>query len=144
MSFKIFSLQLTGKIKPVSTIEKQRKTLADDYAEFQNIVGSEELKVFLTLHEWIHSKEFAQKKKEVEGLKFDGSEEANQLKEYQRLKKSGRIRKYFKVADSADLTKFEKEKDAPKMLEYYSLLEYMKEGQFEKEKKAVQSQVFKG
>lgn len=144
MSFKIFSLQLTGKIKPVSTIEKQRKTLVDDYQEFQVVEASEELKAFLELEKWIRSDDFNRKKMEVESLQFKGSEESNQLSELQRLKKSARIRKYFKVVDSADLKKYEAEKDSQKMTEYYSLLEYMKEGQFEKEKIEIQSQVFKG
>ena len=143
MSFKIFSLQLTGKIKPVATIENQRKTLANDYQEFQEIEKSEELKTFLELDAWVKSDVFKKKKSETESLHFKGSEEDNQLKEFLRLKKSGRLRKYFKVAGSTDLTKFEAEKDSQKMKDYYSLFEYMKEGQFEKEKKAIQNQVFK-
>ncbi len=144
MSFKIFSLQLTGKIKPVSTIEKQRKALADDYEEFIRTEASEELKAFLELDKWINSSEFKKMKKDVENLQFKGSEEDNQIKELKRLEKSARIRKYFKVADSSDLTKFEKEKESKKMTDYYSLLEYMKDGQFEKDKKEIKSQIFKG
>ncbi|WP_346863746.1 hypothetical protein [uncultured Draconibacterium sp.] len=144
MSFKIFSLQLTGKIKPVSTIENRRKELANDYAEFQQTEASEELKAFLELDSWINSDEFKKKKKEIESLKFAGSLEENQLKEFQRLKKSARIRKYFKLANSSDLSKFENEKKSQKMADFYALSEYVKEGQFEKEKKEIQSQVFKG
>ena len=144
MSFKIFTLQLSGKIKPVSTIEKQRKLLADDYADFQRIEVSEALKSFLELDETVNSGEFKSKKKEVEGLQFKGSEEENQQKEFERLKKTGRLKKYFKVADSSDLKKFEAEKEGQKLNDYYALLEYMKEGQFEKEKQEIKSQVFKG
>lgn len=144
MSFKIFSLQLRGKIKPVSVIERQRKALADDYAEFQRVSASEELKAFLELEKYVKSSEFTSKKKEIEALQFKGSEEDNLLKELQRLKKSVRIRKFFKVDGSSDLKKYEAEKDAQRMKDYYALFEFMKEGQFEKEKKEIQGQVFKG
>jgi len=37
MSFKIFSLQLSGKIKPVEKIEMQRELLYKDYLEFNKV-----------------------------------------------------------------------------------------------------------
>lgn len=144
MSFKIFSLQLTGKIKPVDTIEQKRKALADDYEEFQKTANSEALKSFTELASLIHSDGFKSKKKQVESLHFKGSIEDNELKEFAGLKKAGRIKKYFKVADSADLAKYEAEKTSQKMKDYYLLSEYVNDGQFEKEKKQIKSQVFKG
>ncbi|WP_167608199.1 glycoside hydrolase family 16 protein [Maribellus sediminis] len=144
MSFKIFSLQLAGKIKPTATIEKKRAELLADYAEFQKTEKSEELKAFLELEEWVNSDAFKKTKSEVESLSFKGSKEENELKEYQRLKKSGAIKKYFAVEGSSDLKRFEKERDSDKMKSYYELFDYVKEGQFEKDKKEIQSQVFKG
>lgn len=144
MSFKIFSLQLTGKIKPVSTIENQRKALETDYQEFLRVESSDKLKAFLELEKYVNSEEFKRKKNEIESLSFKGSKEENQLKEFKALKKASGIRKYFKVQGSTDLSKFEKEKDSQRMKDYYVLLEFIKEGQFEKEKKEIKSQVFKG
>ncbi len=144
MSFKIFSLQLLGKIKSVETIENQRKKLLDDYLEFQKTESSEELKAFLALQEWVNSDEFKKKKAEIEGLKYKGSSEFNQEKELAGLKKSPKIKKYFKIAGSADLKRYEELKDSDKLNEYYQLLEYIKEGQFEKEKREIKAQVFKG
>lgn len=144
MSFKIFSLQLTGKIKPTATIEKKRAELDADFAEFQATEKSDELKSFLELQSWANSDTFKKQKKEVENLSFKGSKEENQLKEYQRLKKSGPIRKYFKVAGSSDLQRFEKDRDSDKLKRYYELLDYVKEGQFDKEKKEIKEQTFRG
>ncbi|MCK3684927.1 hypothetical protein [Maribellus sp. YY47] len=144
MSFKIFSLQLTGKIKPTSTVEQQRIQLKSDYEAFLQTEASEELKAFLELEAWVNSDAFKNKKKEVEGLSFKGSKEEKEEKEFQRLKKSGPIKKYFAVESSSDLKRFEKEQDSDKLKNYYTLLDYMKEGQFEKEKKEIVSQVFKG
>ena len=144
MSFKIFTLQLLGKIKPVEIIEKQRKTLFNDYAEFLNVESSEELQKFLALEKEINSDEFKKKKAEIEALNFKGSKEFNQLKEFSTLQKKGSIKKYFKVADSSDLARYNKLKSSDKIDEYYKLQEYVKEGQFEKDKKEILSQVFKG
>ncbi len=144
MSFKIFSLQLSGKIKPVSVIEKRRAQLADDYTVFQKTESSDELKAFLELEKWVNSDSFKNKKKEIEGLSFRGSKEEKELKELGKLKKLSAIRKYFKTEGSQDLTRFEKERESEKMKRYYQLLDYVKEGQFEKEKKEITAQVFRG
>lgn len=144
MSFKIFSLQLRAKIKPVASIEKQRQTLADDYDEFQRVNSSDELKAFLELKQRVNSDKFQQKKKEIESLRFKGSEEDKQIKEFQKLKKTARIRKYFVVKDSSGLVKYEKEKDSDRMKAYYEHWDYVKEGQFENDKKEIKSQVFNG
>ncbi len=144
MSFKIFTLQFLGKLKPVETIEKQRKILLDDYIEFQKVESSDELKKYLDLEKEINSEEFKKKKTEIESLIFNGSREFNQLKEFVGLQKKPTIRKYFKIANSSDLERYNKLKTSEKIGEYYKLLEYVKEGQFAKEKNEILAQVFKG
>ncbi len=144
MSFKIFTLQLFGKLKPVETIEKQRKILLDDYNEFLKVENSEELKKYLELESEINSEIFKKKKAEVESLHFNGSKEFNQLKEFEGLQKKQSLKKYFKVANSPDLIRFNNLKSAEKLAEFYKLQEYVKEGQFAKEKKEIESQIFKG
>ena len=131
MSFKIFSLQLTGKIKPTVAIEKKRAELEADFAEFQKTESSDELKAFLELEAWVNSDVFKNAKKEIEGLSFKGSKEENQLKEYTKLKKSAAIRKFFQLQGSSDLTRYEKERNLEKMKRFYELFDYVKEGQFD-------------
>ena len=144
MSFKIFTLQLFGGLKPVETIEKQRKTLLDDYNEFQKVEQSDELKKYFQLEKETNSEEFKKKKAETEALQFNGSKEFNQLKEFAGLQKKSSIKKYFKVANSPELDRFKKLKTSEKLAEFYKLQEYVKEGQFAKEKKEILEQVFKG
>ncbi len=144
MSFKIFTLQFLGKLKPVETVEKQRKVLLDDYNEFQKVESSEELKKYLDLEKEINSEDFKKKKAEIEAIQFNGSKEFNQLKEFEGLQKKQTIRKYFKIANSAQLERFNKLKTSEKITEYYKLLEFVKAGQFAKEKKEILAQVFKG
>lgn len=144
MSFKILTLQLFGKLKPVETVEKRRKTLLDDYNEFQAVQDSDELKKYFDLEKEINSAEFKKKKAEIEALQFKGSKEFNQLNEYAGLQKKKTVRNYFKIVDSSDLGKFKKLKESEKLTDYNKLLEYVKEGQFAKDKKEILAQVFKG
>ncbi|MEZ5104691.1 MAG: hypothetical protein R2757_09370 [Draconibacterium sp.] len=144
MSFKIFSLQFRGKIKPVEIIEKKRKSLLDDYNEFLKVEVSEDLKKYIELDSRVTSAEFKKKKAEIEALHFKGSKEYNQLKEFEKLQKNSAIKNYFKIANSADLKRYESLKGSEKLSEYDKLLEYMKEGQFTKDKDEITKQVFKG
>jgi len=144
MSFKIFTLQLLGRLKPVETVEKQRKVLLNDFIEFQKVEKSDELKKYLALEKEINSEEFKKKKAEIEALSFNGSKEYNQLKEFVGLQKKRSIKNYFKIANSADLERFRKLKNSEKLAEYYQLFDYIKEGQFAKDKKEILEQVFKG
>ncbi len=144
MSFKIFSLQLLGKIKPVEKIEIQRKNLWDDYQEFLQVENSDELKEYLDLEKYIHSADFIDRKKQIQQLKFKGSEEEKLLNEFDQLKKSGHIKKYFKLKDSPQLKRFESLKDSDKLKEYRQLKEYVENGNFSKEKEEMHRLVFKG
>lgn len=144
MSFKIFALQLTGKIKSVEKIEQQRELLRSDYQEFLQVEKSDELALFLELEKWVNSDEFRKEKAEIEALQFKGSQESNLLEEFNQLRKNNRIKKYFSAAGSPDLKKFESIKDSDKLKRYDELLDYIQEGQFQKEKKDLESQIFKG
>lgn len=144
MSFKLFTLQLLGKIKPVEKVEAQRKSLWNDYNEYLKTENSEELKHFLELEKKVHSEEFKRRKTEIQTLHFKDSKEYNLLKEFEKLKAKKSIRQYFAGAGSAELKRYESLKNSEKLKEYEALLEYVKEGQFEKDKREVESQVYKG
>jgi hypothetical protein len=144
MSFKLFTLQLLGKIKPVEKVEAQRNSLWKDYNEFIKVENSEELKHLLELEKRVHSEDFKGRKAEIQALQFRNSKEYNLLNEFEKLKAKKSIRKYFSAAGSAELKRFESLKNSEKLKEYNSLLEYVKEGQFDKDKKEVENQTYKG
>ncbi len=135
MSFKIFSLQLTGKIKPVAKIEQQREILQKDYQEFLQVEVSDELKEYLKLESFVNSGDFKKIKAEITALQLKGSKEQKQLLEFEKLKKSKHIKNYFKVVDSSELKRFEKMKDSDVLKELGTLKKYIKEGQYQNEKK---------
>lgn len=144
MSFKIFSLQIRGKIKPVETIENRRATLERDFKEFLEVDKSDELKEFIELEKWVNSNEFKKIKNDIKSLQFKGSSEYNQLRELARLNKNARLKKYFKIAGSNDLKRFEKLKSSEKFEKYKQLHEFVNGGQFKKEKAKSAKQTFKG
>ena len=135
---------MLGKIKPVETIEKNRKTLADDFAEFQRVESSDELKLYFELEKEVNSAEFKKNKAAIEVLHFKGSREFNLLKEFQSLEKKHSIRDFLKVEGSSDLERFKKLKNAEKTAEYDELKKYVNDGRFAKEKKEILAQVYKG
>lgn len=144
MSFKIFSLQLLGKIKPVEKIEIQREKLRKDYEEFIKVADSDELREYLELEKYIQSDEFKKRKAEIKGLHFKDSKEYNQLKEYEKLKKSKPFQKFFKLRDSENFKRYEVLKNSDKIKEYRALKDYIDKGDFKKEKEEVKREVFKG
>lgn len=144
MSFKIFSLQLLGKIKPVETVENKRKMLFDDYQSFLQVESSEELKKYFLLEKEVNSEGFKKKKAEIESLHFKGSHEHHLLKEFESLQKQRSICGYFETEGSADLQRFLKLKTAEKTQEYFTLKKYITEGSFAKEKKDIIGQVYRG
>ncbi|MCG6188118.1 LamG domain-containing protein [Maribellus maritimus] len=135
MSFKIFSLQLTGKIKPVEKIENQREALYKNYQEFLTVEKSDELKEYIELESYINSSDFKKKKAEIESLQFKGSKEYNELAEFEKLKKTKKIKHYFKVVDSQELVRFEKIANSEKPAEFKTLKEYVGGGKFTQDKK---------
>ncbi len=144
MSFKLFTLQTFGKLKPTEKIEAQRTLLEGDYQEFKKVEGSDELKEFEELKQWVNSDDFKNRKKEIESIRFKGSQEQKQLLEFQKLEKQKKIKNYFTVEQSSEIKRFETIKQSDKLAEYYLLHKYVFEGPFQEEKKNSLKQVFKG
>lgn len=144
MSFKIFSLQLLGKIKPTEKIEQKRESLYNDYLEYQETEKSDELAEVLKLEEEINSTGFKNKKAEIQSLKFKGSKEYEQQQEFEKLKKAKHIKLYFKAKNSTELSRYNSLKDSEKLEEYHNLRSYIKDGDFKRDKEKIKSQKYKG
>jgi hypothetical protein len=144
MSFKIFSLQLTGKIKETEKVESNRKSLQENYHSFRLAEESGELKEFQELDTWIKSGASDRKKKELESLVFKGSLEYNQLKEFKSLSNSKSIKNFFAVDSSDDLRRFRKVEVSADLKQYWELKDYVKDGQYQQEKQEIHSHQFEG
>ncbi len=144
MSFKLFTLQAFGKLKPTEKIESERAALHASYLEFLEVEKSEDLKVYKELETWVNSEGFKSRKKEIESLQFKGSHEQKDLLEYQKLAKSTKIKRFLQTKSSPELKRFEDLKDSANLKKYYELKDYVEDGDFQKEKKEIISKVFKG
>jgi hypothetical protein len=144
MSFKILSLQLTGKIKETEKVELNRKSLQEKFQAFRLAEASGELKEFRELDTWIKSGICDRKKKEVEALVFKGSLEYNQLKEFKSLSNNKSIRNFFAVESSDNLRRFRKVEVSADLKKFWELKDYVKDGDFQQEKKEIGSHKFDG
>jgi len=121
MSLKIFTLQLTGKLKNAEKIESERKNTRENFEAFKIAEGSEELKDYRELDGWIKSGACDRKKKEIEALVFKGSQEYKQLKEFMHLQKNKSIRNFFSLDSSDDLKRFRKIKESENLNDYWEI-----------------------
>jgi hypothetical protein len=144
MSFKIFTLQLTGKFKTAEKIESQRFALEKSYKEFLEAEQSQQLAEYLDLEGWIKSGAMQASRKDLENQVFKGSQEYNQWVEFATLKKSKTIKNYFLAEGSPDLGRFSKIKDSAKLKEFYELKDYAEGGAFQQEKREIESHKFQG
>ena len=144
MSFRILTLQLTGKLKSVEKLEAERAALQKKYAAFIEAEKSATLVEYRELENWVGSGAMQQRKKELEGEVFKGSSEYLLLKELETLRKTRSIRDYFKVEGSAELQRFMKVKDSDLLKEYYQLKDYVEGGAFQRDKQAISLLKFHG
>lgn len=143
MSFRIFILQLTGRMKSAEKVEADRAALEKKYAAFLKAESSEKLALYRDLESWVSSGAMQQRKKELESEIFKGSSEYNLLKEFEALKKTKAIRNYFKIEGSPDLQRFLKIKDSELLKEYYDLKDFVDSGAFEQVKRELSQLNFK-
>ena len=144
MSFKIFTLQLTGKIKPVEKIEAQRRALEKNYKAFLEVESSSKLTEFRELDSWVKSGAMAAARKEIERQVFKGSHEHNQIIEFEALKKNKSIRNFFRIEGSPELSRFVKVRESAKLKEFYDLKDFAEGGAFLQEKRENESLKFNG
>jgi hypothetical protein len=144
MSFKIFTLQLTGKFRTAESIESQRVAIEKNYKAFLEAEKSDILAEYRQLESWVNSGAMQIARKEIESQNFKGSQEYNQLLEFETLKKSKAIRNYFKVIGGTELTRFQKIKDSEKLKEFYQLKDYAESGTYQQEKREIEANKFSG
>lgn len=144
MSFKIFTLQLTGKLKSAENIEAHRVAIDKNYKAFLEAEKSDKLARYRNLESWVNSGAIQAARKELESQIFKGSREYNQLIEFEKLKKSKSIRNYFKVVGGTELPRFQRIKDSEKLKEFYALKDYAEGGAYQQEKREIEGNKFSG
>jgi hypothetical protein len=97
---------LLGMIPSTSKIEQDEKALIAEFEKLNSFAGSKQLARYNELNELVNSAGFVQKRKEIEGLSYKGSEEYAKEKEFLSLNKAKDIKLYFKTAGGSYLKRF--------------------------------------
>jgi hypothetical protein len=113
---------LLGLIPSTAKIEQDEKALKTEFEKLSAFAGSDTLKKFTELKELVTSSSFLQKKKEIESLRFKGSEEFAREKEFLSLQKAKDLVLYFRTIGGSTLKKF-RELDGSEKIKGYESLE---------------------
>ena len=133
---------LLGLIPSTSKIEEAEKALITEFEKLKAFSKSDQLARYVELNENINSAVFAQKRREIESLKYKNSDEFNKEKEYKKLQKAKDITRYFKTLSGSRLKKHFGLDGSDKIKEYESLGKFIKSEEF-KEKKKMKSSKFR-
>ena len=112
---------LLGLIPATAKIEQAEKALITEFEKLNAFTGSETLKKFTQLKDLVTSSDFLSKKKEVESLRFKGSEEYAKEKEFLSLQKARDIVMYFRTIAGSTLKKFRELDGSEKISNFESL-----------------------
>ncbi len=127
---------LTGSLS-TTKYEKEQQKLQQKHDRISKIESSEMLREYNELQSYLKSEDFKKEKKEIESLKYPGSEPWQKEKEYRKKKKDTRIKDYYKMKDSDELKFYENHKDAEKLKRFLELKEYVNSDKFKADKKEV-------
>lgn len=97
---------LLGMIPSTSKIEQDEKALIAEFEKLHSFAESKQLARYNELHQLVNSAGFVQKRKEIESLRFKGSDEHTREKEFLSLKKAKDLVLYFKTAGGTTLKRF--------------------------------------
>lgn len=97
---------LLGMIPSTSKIEQDEKALIAEFEKLRSFAESKQLARYNELHQLVNSAGFVQKRKEIESLRFKGSDEHTREKEFLSLKKAKDLVLYFKTAGGTTLKRF--------------------------------------
>lgn len=126
-----------GGVPKTAKLEEKRENLIKEHAEFQQIENSEELTEYQELDQLINAEDFIQKKKEIQTLKFEGTEQHQKLNEFNTLAKSKPIKNYFKVLDSEQLKRYNQIIESTNLARYNELEEIVTSSEFAEAKKTL-------
>lgn len=132
---------LLGLIPSTLKIEQAEKALTAEFDKLNAFTDSETLKKFTELKDLVSSSDFIHKKKEIESLKYKGSEEQAKEKEFLSLQKARDIVLYFRTTAGSTLKKFMELDGSDKILNYESLESHVTSLEFREKKKTKE---FKG
>jgi len=126
---------LLGMIPSTAKIEQNEKALISEFEKMKTYSESDQLARYNYLNELINSSAFRDKKKEIESIRYNSSEEYAKEKEFLTLQKSSDLSMYFRTVAGSMLKRFREMDGSQKIKDFESLESFINSPQFrEKEK----------
>ena len=126
---------LLGMIPNTAKIEQDEKALITEFEKLHSFAESKQLARYNELHQLVNSAGFVQKRKEIENLRFKGSEEYTREKEFLSLKKAKDLVLYFKTAGGSTLKRFIELDGSEKISKYEQLRSLIQSAGFKEKMK---------
>lgn len=120
---------ILGQIPSTEKVENEYNQLVTDYNRFKQLENSEELSQHNTLKAYLESGAFLDEKQKIIDIKYQGSQEEQQINEYKELQADKAIIGYFKTKDSEQLKKFNSIEASDKLARFHQLKELEDSGQ---------------
>ena len=132
---------LLGMIPSTLKIEQAEKALITEFEKLHTFSKSEQLAKYIELDKLVASSDFIQKRKEIESLHFNNSEENRKEKEFLSLQKAKDIVLYYRTIARSELKKFKELDGSEKITSFEALEKVVKSLEFRQKIKAKE---FKG
>ncbi len=133
---------ILGMIPSTTKIEQAEKALIMEFEKLQAFYESDLLARYNKLNDFVYSPVFIQKKKEIESLRYRGSEEFSKEKEYFSMQKAKDITLYYKTISGNQLKRFKELDGSEKIKDFETLEKFIKSPEF-KEKQKIRPFTFK-
>ena len=114
-------LSKLGMLPKTSVVEEKEQQILDEYKSLKAIENSDEMKRFQDLHEFVHSDEFKQRKKEINSQKYEDTEAYKKEQRLNELSKDPLIKTYLKVKDSNELEHYNQMKNSTELNSFHEL-----------------------
>lgn len=125
---------LLGFFPNTTEFEGKKDKLEAEFKAFKAFEQSIELKRYLVLDEYVHSKEFADKKEEILSIRFKNTSYYQKEKEFNVLHKSDDIKLYYKTLQSEQLKSFREIEKSDTLKKYNKLQDFVISPNFEEVK----------
>jgi hypothetical protein len=132
---------LLGMIPSTLKIEQAEKALISEFEKLHTFSESVQLAKYIELDKLVSSSDFVQKRKEIESLHFNNSEEKRKEKEFLSLQKAKDIVLYYRTIARSELKKFKELDGSEKIKSYEALEKLVKSLEF---KQKIKTKEFKG
>jgi hypothetical protein len=126
---------LLGMIPSTLKIEQAEKALIAEFEKLGIFSKSEQLARYIKLNDLVNSSSFIRKRKDIESLRYNNSEEFNKEKEFNSLRKSKDIVSYFKTIAGNELKRFKDLDGSDKIKAFETLESYIGSVEFRTKQK---------